>query len=179
MKLLIGLLALASLARADFVYTLIDNPSTVPGQLPMGIAQFTLQTPLPAPVLPFPPPVSQSYPPAGAFYVAAASDLICGGTFYTCTQPGDGTYWWDWPGVGVEALFVGQNSVQQTSEFLAGFGAIDLSQPGTYYDPDASGLELVIKDPTVIATVPEPAAVLFAGFGLIVIGTLHRAKRKR
>ena len=180
MRLLVGLLALASLGRADFVYTLIENSSSVPGQLPMGIAQFSFLTTLPAPVLPFPPPATRSYPPTGAFYVPAASDMICGGTYYTCTQPSDGTYWWDWPRVGVEALFVGENQAQQTAEFLADFGQIDLSQPGAYFDPNASGLKLVIEDPpsATVAVTPEPAAVLFSGLGLIVIGALHRAKRK-
>lgn len=149
-------------ARADFLYTLTEH--AVPNMMPQGIAQFETQLPISAPDSPWPPPPNEPYPVPGALYIPASSDTICGGSYYTCTQPHDGTYWWNWPGLGIEVMFVGEtayNGTEETAEFLANFGDINLSTVGTYTAP--GGIQLVIDDPV---GAPEPGNVWLVMIGI-------------
>ena len=175
LKILLITAFAAVTAKADLVYTLTEHPSNVPGLLPMGIAQFTSAVPIVAPTSPWPVPQGESYPVPQALFIRASSDTVCGGSYYNCAGAGDGTYWWTWPTVGVEALFLGEtefNGIEEPAEFLANFGAIDLSLPGTYTN---GGIQLTITDP--VDAVPEPAsAVLVAGGAALMLLSLKRAR---
>ncbi len=169
-NLLSLLLACGLPAGASVVYTIRQAPPDAPTDWTAQVeAQVMSAGYLDVPTLAYPQPGdSTSYPLQGALYEPAT----CTGYQITaCNDPGNGTWWWIWPDVGLEAMLIGvtpYNGVLEGAEALVTFPLTAVAENGVYRT--SGEFSLTVSGQPAPANAPEPTTwgLSMLGLGLAV-----------